>query len=427
MAKKWQVAHVSRWQEGIAALLEKKESSISKVGILYDDVMAAHAPLKDNFIWDAERPERVAESMRELEESGLTELCLRVPIKLATREQILRCHYEAYVDKMLSLEACEEGERLEATAAEYNSVFLNSHSIKAAQISCGAVVTAVERCLSVTEEDRLHAAACVTRPPGHHAEGDCAMGFCIFNNVAVAARHATTSFGLERVLIVDWDVHHGNGCQAIFADDPKVLYFSIHRYVNLALAHTHIHSPTHNTYRWDRGAFYPGVVVERVGADAGSPSYVGEGEGKGFSVNVGWYGEGDYEAPAMGDPEYLLAWETVLLPIASSFKPQLILIAAGFDAARGDPYGFCDVTPIGYARLTSLLLQLGAPVVLALEGGYNVPSIKYSLGACVAALCGANPEELKRHDKEQKVKKEALTSIQSTIEAQAKYWPSLQQ
>ena len=258
MAKKWQVAHVSRWQEGIAALLEKKkESPIRKVGILYDDVMAAHAPLKDNFIWDAERPERVVESMRELEESGLTELCLRVPIKLATREQILRCHDESYVDKMLSLEACEEAKRLEATAAEYNSVFLNSHSIKAAQISCGAVVTAVERCLSVTEEDRLHAAACVTRPPGHHAEGDCAMGFCVFNNVAVAARHATTALGLERVLIVDWDVHHGNGCQAIFADDPKVLYFSIHRYGYLALAHTHIHSLTQNTLGGTEGRSIP--------------------------------------------------------------------------------------------------------------------------------------------------------------------------
>jgi histone deacetylase 6 len=235
------------------------------------------------------------------------------------------------------------------------------------------------------------------------------MGFCIFNNVAIAAAHAVHTRGLTRVLIVDWDVHHGNGTQAAFFDDPRVLFFSVHR--------------------WDNGFFYPGVVVDGVGADAGAPTTIGTGAGAGFTVNLGWSGTGDYGAPAMGDADYAAAWERVLLPLAAAFRPQLILVSAGFDAGRGDPYGDCDLTPAGFAELTRALCGLGVPVVLALEGGYNVPTVKFGFGACVAALRGVAPRPPGASGlavAAALAQPEALACIDATIRAHAPHWPCFQ-
>jgi histone deacetylase 6 len=141
----------------------------------------------------------------------------------------------------------------------------------------------------------------IIRPPGHHAEAHHARGFCIINNVAVAASHARRALGARRVLVVDWDVHHGNGTQRMFLNDPTVLYFSVHRY--------------------DHGRFFPHSLD-------GAPEAVGAGPGEGFTVNVAWNG------PGMGDGEYLEAWRRVLMPIARAFEPDLVLVSAGFDGAQ---------------------------------------------------------------------------------------------
>jgi histone deacetylase 6 len=190
----------------------------------------------------------------------------------------------------------------------------------------------------------------IIRPPGHHAEPGMAGGFCILNNVAIAADYAVRSLDTKRILIVDYDIHHGNGTEKIFIDNPNVLCISIHSYL--------------------RKTFYPFQA-------SGSPRNVGSGFGKGFTVNVGWSRKG------MGDEEYAAAWKHVLMPMAREFQPDLVLVAAGFDGAQGDLYDG-HVSPQGFANMTKALMALG-PVVCSLEGGY-VLSV---LGECVCAVVKA--------------------------------------
>ena len=302
-SESWRTVHVGRWQEGVDAALRSPHRR--RVALLSHPDMACHAPLDSRSAWQGERAERLIDSMAELHDSGLAALCHQVDVRPADRADLLRVHSEEYVDEMLSLGPETAVETLSKVASRYNTVFLNGSSIRAALLAAGAAVAAIQELVA----GRADAAVCIIRPPGHHAEHACAMGFCVFDNVSIAARHAVDVLGLERVLIVDWDVHHGNGPQSTFARDPRVLYFSVHR--------------------WDSGAFFPGILVPSVGAEAGGPTFVGEGPGAGRSVNVAWHGEGDYGAPVMGDADYAAAWRHVLLPIARAFRPQLILVAAG--------------------------------------------------------------------------------------------------
>jgi len=182
------------------------------------------------------------------------------------------------------------------------------------------------------------------------------MGFCLFNNVAVAARYAREKLRVRRVLIVDWDVHHGNGTHLTFESDPNVLYFSIHRH--------------------DNGKFFPDGPL-------GSAESVGKNGAEGRCVNVPWPHGG------MKDADYLYAFERVLMPIAREFDPELVLVSAGFDAAEGDPIGGCHVTSRGYAQMTHLLRSLaGGNLVIALEGGYNLSAISLGAAAVTAVLLG---------------------------------------
>jgi histone deacetylase 6 len=178
------------------------------------------------------------------------------------------------------------------------------------------------------------------------------MGFCLFNNVAVAAR-AAQERGARRILIVDWDLHHGNGTQTAFWDDRDVLFFSAHQY-----------------------PFFPGT---------GAADEVGTGAARGRTINVPW-------PSGCGDAEYLAAFDRVLLPIARVFFPDLVLVSAGFDSAQGDPFGSMRVTPAGYAQMTARLRELaGGRLVLALEGGYNLTAISRSTDACLRILLGEDP------------------------------------
>ena len=212
----------------------------------------------------------------------------------------------------------------------------------------GAVTQAVDRII----DDTLDAAFCAVRPPGHHALADRAMGFCLFNNVAIGARYAQQRHALSRILIVDWDVHHGNGTQAIFYDDPSVLYFSTHQY-----------------------PFYPGT---------GARAETGRGAGAGFTINV--------PLPAgAGDAELIRAFQEELLPRALTFKPQLILISAGFDAHRDDPLAGLAVTEAGYAELTRIVRGIAEAccrgrIVSVLEGGYNLLALGRSVEAHLRTL-----------------------------------------
>jgi acetoin utilization deacetylase AcuC-like enzyme len=223
-------------------------------------------------------------------------------------------------------------------------------SVEAARLAAGAAIGAIEAiCGSPARARRAFAAM---RPPGHHAEEERAMGFCLYNNIAVAAAHARARFGLERILILDWDVHYGNGTQQIFAAERGVLFASIHQ------------SP-----------LYPG---------GGATHEVGQEAGRGFTINL--------PLPAgCGDGDYAAAFDRLLLPIAARYRPQLVLVSAGFDAHAADPLGGMELTAEGFAALTARARRIAEQhaqgrLLLLLEGGYDLHGLASSVHACLAQL-----------------------------------------
>lgn len=308
-------------------------------GLVFDKWFLTHAPPYDH----PENPGRLEAIWRRFQHEGLVETCRRVAVRQATREELARVHTEHHID-LIEATARDSFRQLDP------DTYTSSHSALAARLAAGSLIDlAIE-----VAAGRLDNGYALLRPPGHHAEADRAMGFCLFNNVAIAAR-ALRAAGVARILIVDWDLHHGNGTQHAFREDPTVLYFSTHQY-----------------------PFYPGT---------GGLAEIGGGEGRGYTVNVPW-------PSGMGDAEYIAAFDRVLLPIAKAFEPELVLVSAGFDAAAGDPLGEMRVSPRGYAAMTRRLLDLaGGRVVLALEGGYNLDAIARSAAASLRELLGEREPE----------------------------------
>jgi len=232
--------------------------------------------------------------------------------------------------------------------------FVGEASFRAAARAAGGACAMVRALLS----GEADAGFCAVRPSGHHAERDRAMGFCLFNNVAIAAELAIQELGVKRVLILDWDVHHGNGTAEIFRRRADVLYASIHQ----------------------RG-LYPGTGAL---ADAGS------GEGLGYTINVP-------VPPGSGEDVWISVLEYVILPAALEFKPELVLISAGFDAHRADPLGDCRLEASSFAQMAchvrDVAAQVGAPIGAVLEGGYHLPALAHSVRATIAALAGTGSAE----------------------------------
>ncbi len=225
---------------------------------------------------------------------------------------------------------------------------VSPYSFEAAQFAVEGVLTAVDQVM----EGKLANAFCAVRPPGHHAESNRSMGFCLFNNVAIAARYLQERYGLERVAIVDWDVHHGNGTQQIFYEDPSVFYFSVHQF-----------------------PLYPGT---------GGKDEVGADQGKGFTLNCPLSSGG-------GDAEYRRVMDEVLAPALKSFDPEFILISAGFDAHENDPLAGMRVSTEGFAELTRQVKKQAEALcegrlVSCLEGGYHLESLGQSVQAHLLAL-----------------------------------------
>jgi histone deacetylase 6 len=297
-----------------------------------------------------ERPERLAAIEERLEAEGLADRCRRVPAREATDEELLTVHT---AELLADVAATADRPFTQLDPDTY----ANSASARAARLAAGGLIDMARAVAS----DEIANGLALVRPPGHHAEAGQAMGFWLFNNVAVAARNLKPVFrnGLAgpksaaRVLIADWDVHHGNGTQNTFWNDPSVLYFSTHQ-----------------------APFYPGTgaIPETGGPDA-----------RGYTVNVPW--------PAgRGDADHLSAFDRVLLPIATRFDPDLVIVSAGFDAAEGDLLGEQRISPAGYAAMTERLGRLaGGRLVLALEGGYTLEAIAASAAACLRVLLGEEP------------------------------------
>jgi acetoin utilization deacetylase AcuC-like enzyme len=281
-----------------------------------------------------ERPERLIAVARHLDRTGLDQACQRPNWTSAGDERLARIHDPAYVREVAAFESAGGGRIEEDTVVHENSVDV-------ARLAAGAVCDAVVRVISGEDNTAL----CLVRPPGHHALFDSAMGFCLFNNIAVAARVAIDELDLDRVLIVDWDVHHGNGTQDTFYSNEQVSFFSIHRW-----------------------PFYPGT---------GAADETGTGPGLGTTVNV---------PVEFGTPreDYVAVFRDRLETLADRMRPQLVLVSAGFDSHRDDPVGSLSLETEDFADLTRIVLDIakmhaGGRVISALEGGYN-PSI---LAGCV--------------------------------------------
>jgi histone deacetylase 6 len=316
-------------------------------------------------------------------------------------EDFLRVHRAGYIQRLAKLSACTCCETIDREAEQYKSIYLTADSLLEAQQAATSLCTLVS---GVVQGD-LDNGFAIIRPPGHHAEPGLASGYCVINNVAVATAYARSKLNVKKILIVDWDVHHGNGTQAIFLNDPNVLYFSVHR--------------------WHGGNYFPFLP------NAG-PATVGTGKGEGFTVNVGWTRKN------MGNDEYYAVWERLLMPMAHEFDPELVLISAGFDAADGD-LGECRVTPEGFGGLTRALTTLAnGRVVGALEGGY----VRSVLGPCVSAVISSlldrrSPEQYRTQaayeqkeragvDLEQRIDPVAAQNIRATVAAHQPYWKFLQ-
>jgi acetoin utilization deacetylase AcuC-like enzyme len=260
----------------------------------------------------------------------------------ATREHLARVHDAAYLDAI----AATSGR---AVALDPDT-FTSPESDDIARLAAGAAVDAVDRVLTAGSDAR---ALALVRPPGHHAERDRAMGFCLYNNVAVAAAHARAR-GVNRVAIVDYDVHHGNGTQHMFEADPDVLYVSTHQY-----------------------PYYPGT---------GAATEIGEGAGEGATVNV------PLEAGAV-DEDYRAAFDEIILPVLRQFRPDLVIVSAGFDAHARDPLAGMRLSTGAFAAMTLALRQVAdecaeGRLVAVTEGGYDLQALGDSLDAVVASLSG---------------------------------------
>ncbi|KAJ1653603.1 Histone deacetylase hda1 [Dispira simplex] len=328
----------------------------SSTGLVYDVRMRFHTP-GDPRDKHPEDPRRIWRIYNALKDAQCLDKCVRIKTREATTEDILLVHDLIYHDTISRTPQASQLQ-LDKLATQYDSIYLCPESAYVARLACGGLI---ELCKAVVQGQVRNGFAAI-RPPGHHAERIEAMGFCLYNNVAVATRWVQRHCQVKRILIVDWDVHHGNGIQEAFYQDPDVLYFSLHRY--------------------EDGTFYPCSPVA-------SCDSIGIDLGVGRNVNVGW------PCAGMGDGDYLHAFDELLMPMAREFDPELVIVACGFDAAKGDTLGECLVTPGAYAHMTNLLKSLaGGRLVLALEGGYSLDAVAECALACVQVLLGENMDAI---------------------------------
>lgn len=314
---------------------------MSSTALLLDPLYKQHETAFDH----PEAPERMDALLEIFKRAGLAARCLRIAPRRATLDEIARVHDRSYIDRVLRKVA--DGVRELANG----DVSVCRQSGDIALEAAGGAIAAVDFVMTGGAAN----AFCAVRPPGHHATPDAAMGFCIFNNVAAAARHAQAVHGAERVAIVDWDVHHGNGTQDIFYDDHSVLFCSTHQ------------SP-----------WYPGT---------GAHTERGEGRAEGTTINR------PFRAGA-GAEEILGAFRDHLLPTIREFHPDLVLISAGFDSRIGDPLGHFRLTDRDFHDLTEMVLEVASDVcdgrvVSVLEGGYSLDGLGRAATSHVLALTGA--------------------------------------
>src|SRR4030042_67561 len=288
-----------------------------------------------------ESPERLAAIYEMLDNPLMAWKFIEIEPREATHKEIETIHTPSYVEYIAGT-AGQSSVDLDPETAT------SPESYEIAKLAVGGVCNAIDSVM----EKKVDNAFALVRPPGHHAEADSAAGFCIFNNIAIGAMHAILKHGLKRILLVDWDLHHGNGTQHSFYSDPRVLYFSTHQY-----------------------PYYPGT---------GSLQEIGQGRAEGYTKNVPL-------SVGAGDASFVKIFRKVLQPVALEFKPQLVLLSAGFDTYYQDPLGGMRVTPDGFAALTRILLEIAESscqgrFVAVLEGGYHLSGLTQSVKAVLEEM-----------------------------------------
>ena len=312
----------------------------AKTGLVYDPIYKQHIPRRRH----PERPARCDAITDGLAAAGLIGQLAKIRVHTATVDKIALCHKKEYIET--ARRDAESDRGLLSTG----DTELCKESFEVALFAAGGVISAVDAVM----DGRVRNAFCVVRPPGHHATPTRGIGFCIFNNVAIAARYAQKKYGLARVLIADWDVHHGNGTQEIFYEDPSVFYFSVHQWPS-----------------------FPGT---------GRRDEVGRGAGRGTTLNCPF-------PRGTAGAEVVAAFREKLVPAADKFKPDIVLISAGFDLHRGEPLGGLLVTDEDFMEMTKILLDIAhrhceGRLVSALEGGYALDELGRVAAGHVRALMG---------------------------------------
>ena len=293
-----------------------------------------------------ESPERLEFIYDMLKGADMRGLFKEIVPRRATKEEIALNHSKAYIDIIAGTSGKPHVSLDPDTAT-------SEGSWDAATCAVGAVLDGIDMILSGQADNGF----ALVRPPGHHAENDHAMGFCLFNNAAIGAHYLIEKHKLKRVLLIDWDIHHGNGTQHSFYTNPQVLYFSTHQY-----------------------PYYPGT---------GAFDEIGENAGLGFTVNVPLPG-------GQGDSDYVSIFNQILVPLAIEYKPDFVLVSAGYDIYQHDPLGTMDVTPQGFYSMTRIIRQLsenicGGRLLFTLEGGYHVQGIAESVKQTLLALSDREP------------------------------------
>jgi acetoin utilization deacetylase AcuC-like enzyme len=314
----------------------------SKTGFVYNEYFLQH----DTGPGHPESPERLIAIVSHLQQTKLWQKLQHLIIDEAQEEWITKVHTPEHLKYLR--QACKQG----LQTVDQGDTRISEDSYNVALMAVGGVLTATDSVMSGI----LKNAFCSVRPPGHHAERDKPMGFCLLNNVAIAARYVQQKYGAQRVAIIDWDVHHGNGTQNIFYDDNSVLYISLHQF-----------------------PFYPGT---------GSRGEQGIGKGLGFTINI----------PLMagsGEKAFMEAFSEEVLPSLDNFLPDIIFISAGFDAHKDDPLANLNLTDNSFKILTSTLTDkaekiCNGRIVSVLEGGYNLRALPFSVEAHLLALIGQN-------------------------------------
>jgi acetoin utilization deacetylase AcuC-like enzyme len=358
---------------------------MNAVAIVRDPVYRRHS----NGPMHPEGPDRLVTIDRMIDEFPLKDHLADIPPRDAAFEELAWIHEPLYIQRI-------EQTRDSSFTVLDPDTSANADSYDAAVRAAGGTMAAAEAVIS----GRYPAAFAFVRPPGHHAEAGQARGFCLFNNIAIAAMYAIQRHGLKRVLIVDWDVHHGNGTMHSFYESERVLYFSIHQYPH-----------------------YPGT---------GRIDAIGRGEGLGYTVNVPLPG-------GQGDGDYLYVFRQLLIPLARAYAPQLILVSAGFDTHRNDPLAGMGMTSNAYGRMTSVIQQLAEEccpgrLAFTLEGGYDRTALSEGVAAVLSSLIqgpagdhktvGVGEKEPSR-DRSADVEVETRRVVEEVRRALSPYWKVL--